>query len=325
LTTAGDTSQRLHYFLWAPSPTDRRIRLTVESAVRLGYKPGVVLCSSTPEKPVTLLARIAELGDHEIVLCTDAFDVLCTEPPATVKDKFLSMRNKILFGAESLCFHHIPAARRYFELSAGETPYPYLNSGMFIGFAGAIRQMLRTFHQWNSHDLKRQFESVPENPGRFDDQSLFGMYAALNPGTVGLDNHAHVFLNLSRHYSSLSSDLAWESGRVINKVTTSRPSFLHLTQVRRYYPSYLNLAERLGIEVRASNVDIELVRQHLAGNPSVKASDSGTLDVTVERRIRRSPSFQIREMMDLAISSYRSARFNFGKYRRRLFSSVEQD
>ena len=315
----------MHYFLWAPSHSDRRIRLTRESAIRLGFNPTVVLCKATPEKPATLHARLSALGDQEIVLCTDAFDVLCAEPPGTVREKFLSARKEIFFGAESLCFHQMPVARRHFELTAGGAPYPYLNSGMFIGFAGAIREMLQTFSLWNWHELKRQFESDPENPGRFDDQSLFGMYAALNPETVGLDKYAHIFLNLSRHYSSLSSDLAWVSGKVINRLTGSSPSFLHLTQVRKYYPSYLKLAEQLGIEVRSSNIDIELVRQHLAGDPSVQSPDSGGLDLKIERRIRRSPSFQIREIRDRAISGYRSARFNFGKYRRRLFSSTPQD
>ena len=307
-------SDSLAHYIWAPSRRDKRIRLTVTSARAMGFDSRVVICMRTPDKPSTLLQAIRNVPSDEIIVCTDAFDVLCADTATGAKAKFAEFGKELVFGSESLCFHHMPGARREFETSARDSLYPYLNSGMFMGFAGSIRRMLKTFASWDMDAMRRDFESDPQNPGRFDDQSLFGQYAITHGGEVALDTNAEIFLNLSAHYDTLGQDLMFDRGHVTNRATGTCPAFLHLTQVQKFYPRYLWLAAQLGIPVTASRIDLDLFAAHLKGDISGGAQ---AIDSEIYHRVSKSLRFTALKARSSALAAYRTARFNVGKYRRR--------
>ena len=86
---------------------------------------------------------IKDLREDEIVLFVDGYDTFFTESYETVVQRFLGFNVDILFGAEQDCWpvDNILYKKRW---NHTRTPYKYLNSGMYIGYAGALRDFLDT-------------------------------------------------------------------------------------------------------------------------------------------------------------------------------------
>jgi hypothetical protein len=74
-------------------------------------------------------------------LYSDAYDVVFTGQKDTLLEKYLSFNRPIVFGAETDCS---PDDWRKVEYSDEDNrvQFPYLNSGLFIGRIGALRNLM---------------------------------------------------------------------------------------------------------------------------------------------------------------------------------------
>jgi len=86
-----------------------------------------------------------DLGDKDIVLYTDAYDVaFFGSSQKEILERFIAMEIPILFGSEAYCFPDPAMARMYFRRDDTDE-FPFLNSGLFIGYVWAFRHCMRGY------------------------------------------------------------------------------------------------------------------------------------------------------------------------------------
>lgn len=86
-----------------------------------------------------------EIGNSDLILFTDAYDVCVLETSETIASRFLRLDTDLLFNGEknfwpTLDPIHVEKYRPMFSAIPGVAPY--LNSGCYVGYAWAVRQML---------------------------------------------------------------------------------------------------------------------------------------------------------------------------------------
>ena len=91
-----------------------------------------------------------------MILFTDAYDVFFNKKPEIILTDFLGFENtKILFSGECGCWPHIvedPLAC-FNKYPKSPTPYRYLNSGMWMGYAALASDMLGEIIRSYSYNL----------------------------------------------------------------------------------------------------------------------------------------------------------------------------
>ena len=126
---------------------------------------------------------IKDLTRDEVVLFADGYDTFFTEGYETIVQRFLDFNVDILFGAEQKCWPITDDQLYKNRWPDMLTPYRYLNSGLYIGYAGAL------------HD----FFDLPSTDDNGDDQ-LYCQLRYLSrhenfPYTVALDYEGYIFQN----------------------------------------------------------------------------------------------------------------------------------
>jgi hypothetical protein len=105
---------------------------------------------------------IKDLDNSNIVLYTDAYDVIINGTLSEIQRRFINTGFQILFGAEKGCW---PDVFRQYQYNTREQEFPYLNAGGFIGYVGAFKQILNNYtvndldddqRFWTTHYLSRQ-------------------------------------------------------------------------------------------------------------------------------------------------------------------------
>ena len=119
-----------------------------------------------------------DLHGDDIVVFTDAYDVIyCGDLRQTVA-RFEKMNVPILFGAETTCNPDPEMSKKYPKL-IGDVEFPYLNSGLFIGRVWALRQCMKNVTFSDSDD----------------DQRFWTKQFLKNPDLIHLDYENQLFLN----------------------------------------------------------------------------------------------------------------------------------
>jgi hypothetical protein len=119
---------------------------------------------------------LKDLDDLDILLCTDAYDIILNGTLAEIQRRFVETGAKLLFGAEMGCW---PDPHRQSEYKTQGQDFPYLNAGAFIGYVGIIKNILNAF---NIND-------------EIDDQRLWtDIY--LKTGIITLDHSNKIFFNM---------------------------------------------------------------------------------------------------------------------------------
>eukprot|EP01036_Dinobryon_divergens_P031197 gene31196-40558_t len=193
------TSDILHTVTYAShGGRDDRFCRAVESAIQADHSL-VLLGWGDPWKGLSQKLSAAyeyakSLPPRDVLLFTDAFDVMFTDSPVRILSSFLSMQPPaaILFAGECGCWPHImddPDAcfspSRYPEPPSPGSPYRYLNSGTWIGRAGAAAAMLEEVISLAGSD----FENA-------NDQKLVAdMYMAKKHG-IRVDFFATIFQSM---------------------------------------------------------------------------------------------------------------------------------
>jgi len=90
-----------------------------------------------------LRTYLKTLPEHDVVLFTDAYDVLYNAGIAEITTRYLGFNTKVLFSAEADIWPDAKLAEEFHSQPNNlGTKYQYLNSGTFIGQVGELKKML---------------------------------------------------------------------------------------------------------------------------------------------------------------------------------------
>jgi len=115
--------------------------------------------------------------------------------------------------------------------------------------------MLDEIHSWNLQALEWEFNLANDRTGRFNDQSVFGRFAALYPDRIAVD--ADCVISRTSAYERMGeadSEFPIESWKNRDEVT---PCILHLPFTSKgVYARYLQMVESLTGELAPAQVDL---------------------------------------------------------------------
>jgi len=138
-------------------------------------------------------------GNYEFMLFVDATDTNFYRNPTTLIDDFLTFNKSIVFNAEQELWPHTIWTDKYQEKHRSG-PFPYLNSGVYVGYVDAILQHLQNI-------VTSNYE------GKIEDQSAWTIEYLLHDD-LEIDSHGKLFFSSykNKSYTSLDEN---------NKVTLS--------------------------------------------------------------------------------------------------------
>ena len=90
---------------------------------------------------------IQDLPDHDVLFFCDGYDTFVTDNVNEIVYRYLSMNHKIIFSSERSCWPDEGLASEIIKTNKGikpytDTPYKYLNSGLFIAQVGELKSIL---------------------------------------------------------------------------------------------------------------------------------------------------------------------------------------
>lgn len=149
---------------------------------------------------------IKKLPEQDIVLFLDGYDTLLLAPPEEIVEKFLAIAAPIVVSAERESYPDGSLAVLY---PPSPTTFRYVNSGLYIGFVGALRKFFKALSPFQAED---------------DDQALMAHFFLDHSGEMVLDTHCQLFLNTA-HLGV--DELATEGRRVFLRETETQPIAIH--------------------------------------------------------------------------------------------------
>lgn len=145
-----------------------------------------------------------KLDNEDIVLFTDAYDVIYTGNQDIIIERYLNMKTPIIFGCETECN---PDPEKIIEYTKRDVKFPYLNSGMYIGKVWAIRKCMEGYEYKDDHDDQRYWTS------KFFER----------PDLIALDYTNELFLNT---YGIDIEDVKWNRKEAYYEF--KNPQFIHV-------------------------------------------------------------------------------------------------
>jgi hypothetical protein len=152
------------------------------------------------------------LRADDIVLFTDAWDVLIIGDCEKVYKDYKSFNKDIVFGGETIygVFYDIFNIFNIFKLDLSK-PFPCLNAGVIVGRAGAIRDLIQKYTEKTIDD------SV-------DDQILWRKIYLENRDKITIDSKAKLVLNTCL---TSKNNYVYEDNIFTYKGTNTQPSIIH--------------------------------------------------------------------------------------------------
>lgn len=222
----------------ATSPADRPLFVTLASheapglarfrasLARYGITPQVVWTGHPypghRAAMVLLQAFLAALPLQQVVVYVDGFDVVLIRDPAELATAWRSFGRSIVISTEPGFTWKLPgrlaAARRYPPAGGRSGMYRFLNSGGYIGEAGALAAMLAGLDRESDVDC---------------DQTLINKWFLDDPSRAALDYDQDLFAS-SACQAGLER-LLWreEDGILVNRRTGGQPFFFHFPAENR--------------------------------------------------------------------------------------------
>lgn len=144
-----------------------------------------------------------EIEEKDIILFTDAYDVIYSGNLEEIEKKYRKFEKPIVFGGETEC-NPLPILKARYP-NEGEK-FRYLNSGMFIGTAEALRKCMEGYVYDDRHD-----------------DQLFWTYRYLERDLIEIDYKNELFLNT---HGLEIEDIKWN--RMGINYNGKRPNFIHV-------------------------------------------------------------------------------------------------
>lgn len=129
------------------------------------------------EKLIYVREYVKNLPNDDIVLFVDAFDVLFLEGKDAILRKFFTMKKPFVISVEKTCAPYKQLADQFPE---SPTSFRYLNSGTYIGYVWAIKDILDDLGE-----IKHNVRS---------DQGILTMHYLAHPEKYFFDYYCELFL-----------------------------------------------------------------------------------------------------------------------------------
>ena len=155
-------------------------------------------------REVKLFLENPKLNNSDIILFTDAYDVIYCGNQEEIIKRFEKMDYPIVFGAETECNPDPSQTKRYQDRSK---EFSYLNSGLYIGRVWSLRSFLQ-YYNYNDQD---------------DDQLFWTIKYLENTNMIKLDYNNELFLN---SYNMNTEYFKYDGNAL--KYRDSNPLFLHV-------------------------------------------------------------------------------------------------
>jgi hypothetical protein len=161
------------------------------------------------DKLRTMKEYCRRLPDDDLVLFVDAFDVLILADKENIVSRFLSLNVPMLMSTEINCWPSNTTAPFHPETSS---PFKYINTGAYMGFAKAVSSWLNAFDS-----TLLSYTS---------DQNAAHKLYMKNPNFYALDHWSTLFLNL--YQVPLDAILIdQEDKKITCTLNNSSPCILH--------------------------------------------------------------------------------------------------
>jgi len=147
-----------------------------------------------------------DIGESDILLFTDAYDVAYCGRKQTLLERYLTFSKPIVFGCELYCNPMPELATQYAFRS---TEFPYLNSGLFIGRVGALRTCMSGYVYNDNHD----------------DQLFWTRKFFAHPDLIELDYNNALFLNTAGFDDT---KFLWDAEENLAYYKEKTPIFVHV-------------------------------------------------------------------------------------------------
>jgi len=217
--------QGVHYVTLA-SETGPGLERYLDSLGSFGVTPHVVWTGSPYPGH---LAAMKVLKGHletrpaaEIVVYTDGFDVVMIRDPADLVARFRAFDAPIVFSTEPGFTYKLPgryrASRRYPPAGGRSGMYRFLNSGGYIGTAGALTAMLGAL----------RYEAAPDC-----DQTLINRWFMDHAAAAALDYDQTIFASSACQVGLERRLYRVEDGRLVHTRTGGVPVFFHFPAENR--------------------------------------------------------------------------------------------
>lgn len=198
-----DSQQRLHVGTVATDPAKMTILQNSVNYFGIGLKNlgfGVDWSDSMEGiggLPKIHLVReyLESLDDNDLFLFVDGYDTFFADNLQTIKERFLGFGCDVLFGAESTLWPQPDIQTADQRWKPSQTPYKYLNSGLYIGYVWA---------------LKSFFLKEVEPPNHWDDDQRYCQLRFLDDTqvpNVALDYEGYIFQNHEPEVSMLGRQI----------------------------------------------------------------------------------------------------------------------
>jgi hypothetical protein len=181
-------TDNIRCFAWCHPKQKFRAQLLINSARQFDTDIELIPCRSILGKIASLHHAVCNLAPETIVLCTDGYDCLYTNSPLSSLRSFFAESEKVVLSSQPTRDHH---ARQYVEHVERETNAEepsFFCAGVIAGRAGRISHITKVILSWIEDESEESLrKTYPPIIGTFYDQTLFGVYACLNPGEVLAD------------------------------------------------------------------------------------------------------------------------------------------
>lgn len=152
-----------------------------------------------------MIEFLKDLPADDIVLFMDGYDTFFVKSPLEILNRFKGFGVDILFGAEDNFWPPEPFLQADFDNKHAGELYKYLNSGCYIGYAGALYALLTEKLSGDTEDDQRycQVRYLARTPPNPNDPAAWKWDNLGWPYKIALDHEAYIFQN---HDNSVSSD-----------------------------------------------------------------------------------------------------------------------
>jgi len=180
------------------------------------------------------LEYLNKLDDNDLLLFSDAWDVIYIDNLDSIYEKYKKFNKPIVFGAELFAWPDADKASEYTDTQ--NEYFKYLNSGLYIGVAKDLKEILNNYK--GGEDI--------------DDQRFWVDMYFKNRDKIALDVKAELFLDAA---GTDKNDYDFTSGSFIFKKTGTSPSVIHANSSNKTYLDLFN--SMIGGENAAASEMIE--------------------------------------------------------------------
>jgi hypothetical protein len=152
--------------------------------------------------------------DDDVVMYTDAYDVLFIQDKKKILDAFDKLDAPVVFAAEKWCWPDGDKRKLYPDI---KSPWRYLNAGCFLGYAGALKSIVSMAH------------SYPRpSAGEQSSQGVYTNIYLKHKDAIQLDTQCRIFQTLFLS----NNNIVFRKGAWRNKTTRTTPCVVHANSQR---------------------------------------------------------------------------------------------